>query len=66
MKHWVEHAVRPLNPAVRELIHAFYDGVAVALAVTEDGEYQRRGGCRDQVFADVYFGRHDGIQRGGR
>src|SRR5439155_21265239 len=54
MQHWVQHAVGPLQVAAGELGHALDDGVAVAIALGEDGEHQRRGRRGDEVLAEVH------------
>ena len=60
MKYGVEHAVRPLQLTIREFVHPFDDGVAVALPVAEDRQHQGRGGRRDEILADVHTGRIPG------
>ena len=56
VEHRVEHAVRPLQLPAGQLVHALDDGVAVALALAEDGQHQRRGRGGDEVLADVHAG----------
>src|SRR5262245_17938959 len=54
VEHRVQHAVRPLQLAARELGHALDDGVAIALAFAEDREDQWSGRGGDEVLADVH------------
>ena len=54
MKDGIEHSVRPLHPPPRQLPHPLKDGVAIAIALGQDGQNNggRRGG--DQVFVDLH------------
>src|SRR5690606_25359616 len=54
VEHRVEHAVGPLQLAAGKLAHALEDRVAVGVVLGQDGEDQRRGGGRDEVFVDVH------------
>jgi len=50
----VNHAVRPLQLAARHLAHPLDDGVAVAIALAENGEHQRRCGSGDEILVDIH------------
>src|SRR5262245_56542677 len=51
----IEHAVRPRELAARQLSHSLDDGVTVAVALAQDGENQRSGRSRDEIFVDFHL-----------
>ena len=54
VQHGIQHAVGPLQVAARQFAHALEDRVAVAVPVSQDGQYQRRGRRRDEILADIH------------
>src|SRR5512147_1289873 len=54
VEHGVQHAVRPLELAARQLGHALDDRVAVALTLAEDAQDQRGGRRGDEILANVH------------
>src|SRR5690606_17986220 len=54
VQHRVQHPVGPLQPAPGELADALQDGVAVAVALRQDGKHQRRRRGRDEVLVDLH------------
>ena len=58
MEQRVEHPVGPLELAPGERTYPLQDGVAVALALRQDREHERRRRGRDQVLVDVHARLH--------
>ncbi len=60
VQHGIEHAVGPLHAPARQRPDPLQDGVAIAVALHQDGQHDRGGGCRDQILAEF----HDPALRG--
>src|SRR6476661_4022703 len=54
VEHRVEHSIGPLQVTGGKLAHALEDGVAVGVALSQNGENQWGGAGGDQIFADVH------------